>query len=186
MNMVIAEKEFESDSANRVMMTLLKDFNPSDVRVRYDEEGFVFLVLDDIIPIPEFSKMDKTVIVSSDTYKRLQKCKSHPDESLNTTIFKLIEFKNTKVDPNQKMKKKMTKALGQYGIYFEYAKKEELPELHKLYKKICNTSNTNNYDVFYAALTELQGMAERIFNHNGSISQQHIAEYKRAIKEHLN
>jgi bisphosphoglycerate-dependent phosphoglycerate mutase len=186
MKMLQAEREIESDSVNRVILGLLKDYNPSDVKITNGEDGFELRIYDEIVPIPEFSAKSESINLSADTYNHLQKCKSHPDEALNTTIFKLISYKHTNILPHEKANKALVRAIGEYGIYFFYAHGDDLTELTKLFTNAGRTCSAVSHEDKNDAITALNNLAVKIFEKQGSFGRDRINNHKERIIDHLN
>ena len=186
LSMVNDEREIETDSFNRVILGLLKNFDPTDVKITNGEDGFELRIFEKIIPLPEFSTFSEAVSVSSDTANKLQKCKSHPDEALNTTIFKLISYKHTNILPHEKADKALVRAIGEYGIYFFHAHGDDLTELTKLFTNAGRTCSAVSHEDKNDAITALNNLSLKIYDKQGSRGRDRINNHQKRIKDHLN
>jgi hypothetical protein len=184
LSMLTSSKEFESDSMNRTMIMLLEKYNPEAVSIDKSETGYVLRIDYAVIPIPTLSVANKSIRVSNDVYNRLGAYRSHPDETLNTTVFKIISYHNEKIDPIHQMHRDFAHAVGHFGIYMRYIKnRDEFDEFRKLYCSIFRC-NFNERDFFFERLSELKAYVDKIELRLGSIIIRQIREDQRILREY--
>lgn len=146
--------------------------------------GYVLRIDYAVIPIPTFSVANKPIRLSNDVYNRLSAYRSHPDEILNTGVFKIISYYSSKIDHVHQMNRDFAHAVGHFGLYMRYIQnQDEFKEFQKLYCSIFRCS-FNERDFFYERLAELKAYVDKIESRLGSIKISQIRQDQRILREY--
>jgi hypothetical protein len=183
--LMLAVREVESDSPHRIILGLLAHYDATTVKVRLTEKGFVLVIADDVIPIPEFSALTYSVNLSVATIEKLRAIKSHPDESHNFTVWKLIQFAHTKPDLRMQMQHEAVKALGRFGGTLAYANPEELMEMQKIYLKLANRYRQNGGEAVPATIAALEQIEKQVWERESDTKHLFAKNYDRDFREYF-
>lgn len=183
---MLAVREVESDSPHRVILGMLAHYDCTKVRIRLTEEGFVLVIEDyNMIPIPAFSALTQSVNLSGATIEKLRAIKSHPDESHNFTVWKLIQYKCMKPDLRLQMQHEAVKALGRFGSTLAHANPEELVEMQKLYLRIIDQYKYSNGELVPGAIGALEQIEKQVRERQSDIQRMLVKNYDRDFREYF-